>query len=326
MLYLETKSTDPAYNLAYEEYVLTNRRDDDYLILWQNDPVVVVGQNQNPLEELDRAYAQAHGIRVMRRITGGGAVYHDSGNLNFTFISDAADAEMIEKELFVEPIVETLRSLGISAEASGRNDILADGKKISGTAQCLRGDRLLFHGTLLFDSDPERIDAVLQADPEKYKSKGIASVRSRVGNIRPLLREDMDVDAFREYLRRSFTADAPAEQLTAAEIASIKRLQKEKYESWEWTYGRSPQYDMTHCRRFAGGSLAVSMTVEQGVIQGISFTGDFLSRKDPSEVAARLGGLPCRREMVAAALQDVYLPDYFGTITAEELLQTILDE
>ena len=171
-LYLETGSTDPAYNLAFEEVVLQNRREGNTLLLWQNDHAVVIGQNQNAEEEINHAFVEAHGIRVVRRMTGGGAVYHDLGNLNYSWMTDVENAGAITYQQFTRPVVEALRGLGMAAEASGRNDILVEGRKVSGTAQRLLGKRILHHGTLLFDSDPSMASGALNVDPAKYQPQG----------------------------------------------------------------------------------------------------------------------------------------------------------
>ena len=199
--YLETGQTDPAYNLAFEEYVLLNKREGDLLILWQNDNAVIVGRNQNTEEEINRPFVEAHGIKVVRRITGGGAVYHDLGNLNYSFITDCGEFDHAAMAAFTWPVVAALRGLGLNAEGSGRNDITVDGRKVSGTAQRVQGGRILFHGTLLFDSDPEMVAGALRADPDKFRSKSTKSVRSRVGNIREFLPERMSLEVFRKYLK-----------------------------------------------------------------------------------------------------------------------------
>ena len=324
MIYLETGSVNPAYNLAFEETVLDRRREGDILILWQNENTIVVGQNQNTLEEIDASFAAEHGIRVVRRVTGGGCVYHDLGNLNYSFITDAGAPEQLSMAAFTAPVVAALKGLGLAAEASGRNDILVDGCKVSGTAQCLRGGRVLHHGTLLFDSNLEVLASALRADPEKFRSKSSKSVRSRVGNLRPLLREDMDMAAFWAYLRRYFGAEA-AGGLTPEELAEVRQLKAEKYDAWEWTFGRSPRYEVTHRRRWAGGTLAVSLTVDRGTFEEIAFRGDFLSRKDPTEIEAALRGQPYRQTEVSAVLERFFLLDYFGTIGLEEVLRTVFD-
>ena len=236
--YLETGSTDPAYNLAFEEYVLTHRMDGDYLILWQNDNTVVVGQNQNTAAEINRAFVEAHGVHVVRRTTGGGAVYHDLGNLN----------------------------------------ILVEGRKVSGTAQRVYKTRILHHGTLLFDSDPDMVAGALNVDPEKFRSKGRKSVRSRIGNIRSFLKQDMTLQDFWAHLRVSLgKTDVAPEQLTAEELAQVQRLKEEKYDTWEWTYGRSPRYNYTGKRRWPGGNLEVYAEIHEGKAEQIRFYGDFMA-------------------------------------------------
>ena len=275
--YLETGSTDPAYNLAFEEYVLTHRMDGDYLILWQNDNTVVVGQNQNTAAEINRAFVEAHGVHVVRRTTGGGAVYHDLGNLNYSFITDE-EAGSLRLERFTAPVVDALASLGLQAEASGRNDILVEGRKVSGTAQRVYKTRILHHGTLLFDSDPDMVAGALNVDPEKFRSKGRKSVRSRIGNIRSFLKQDMTLQDFWAHLRVSLgKTDVAPEQLTAEELAQVQRLKEEKYDTWEWTYGRSPRYNYTSKRRWPGGNLEVYAEVHEGKAERIRFYGDFMA-------------------------------------------------
>ncbi len=234
--YLETHSVDPAYNLAFEETVLTHRREGDYLLLWQNGTTIVVGQNQNAEAEINRAFVEANDIQIVRRMTGGGAVYHDLGNLNYSFITDAGDVERLTMDRFTRPVVDALRALGLNAEASGRNDILVDGRKVSGTAQRLVKGRILHHGTLLFDSDPEMVAGALRAAPEKFRSKSAKSVRSRVGNIRDALPEDMDLPAFWAYLKGAFAKDGLQEEtLSLEETAALEELKRSKYDSWAWT-------------------------------------------------------------------------------------------
>ena len=198
--YLETHSQNPYYNLAFEEYVLCHRTEGDYLLLWQNDNTIVVGRNQNTEAEINRAFVEEHHINVVRRGTGGGAVYHDLGNLNYSFITDVGD-DGISIRRFTQPVVAALRSLGLNAEASGRNDILVEGRKVSGTAQRRHAGRILHHGTLLFDANPGMVAGALNVDPEKFRSKSTKSVRARIGNIRDFLPVDMDLPAFWTYLK-----------------------------------------------------------------------------------------------------------------------------
>lgn len=322
--YLETHSTDPYYNLAFEEYVLKNRKDGNYLILWQNDRTVVVGQNQNTEAEINRSFVEAHDIRVVRRPTGGGAVYHDLGNLNYSFISDAERADTLTLEAFTRPVVEALKGLGLQAECSGRNDILVEGRKVSGTAQRLAGGRLLHHGTLLFDSDGDMVAGALRVDPSKFQSKSSKSVRSRVGNIRPFLPKDLDLPAFWEYLKSALTGGGFCEeQLTPEELEAVETLRREKYATWEWNFGRSPRFDLTEKRRFSGGSLEIGLHVEGGHLTEIAFYGDFLSRAPLDPLKEALRGCAFRRADVQAVLERFPMRELFGTITEEEVLDTI---
>lgn len=322
--YLETGSTNPFYNLAFEEYVLRHRTQGDYLLLWQNDNTIVVGQNQNAEAEINRSFVEAHGIRVVRRMTGGGAVYHDMGNLNYSFITDAGEAERLAMERFTRPVVEALKGLGLQAEASGRNDILVDGRKVSGTAQRLMGGRILYHGTLLFDSNPEMVSGALNVDPTKFQSKSAKSVRSRIGNIRQSLPTDMDLPAFWSYLRETLSGGGvQQDSLTAEELAEVEALKASKYDTWEWNFGRSPKYDLTNKRRFAGGSLEMGTRVEGGRIMQISFFGDFLAVSPLEPLTDALVDCAFRREDVSAVLDRFPLQELFGTITKEEILETM---
>lgn len=324
--YMETGSTDPAYNLAFEEFVLTHRLEGEYLLLWQNDNTIVVGRNQNTAQEIDPAFVETHHIRVVRRSTGGGAVYHDMGNLNYSFITDIGDAERLAMERFTRPVVAALRGLGLQAEASGRNDILVEGRKVSGTAQRLVNGRILHHGTLLFDSRPEMVAGALRADPAKFTSKGAKSVRSRIGNIRSFLPTDMTLEAFWTYLKETLSGDGLVQDaLTEEELAQVRALQAEKYATWEWNYGRSPKFDMVNRNYFPGGRLEVGISVEQGKIAAIRFYGDFLSVTDTAPLCQALEGVDYRQEAVEPVLERYPLVEMFGGITRPEILRTIFN-
>lgn len=322
--YLETLSQDPAYNLAFEEYVLTHRREGAYLLLWQNDNTIVVGSNQNTEAEINRAFVEAHGIHVVRRGTGGGAVYHDLGNLNYSFITDAGDAEQLTMRRFTEPVVEALRALGLQVEASGRNDILVEGRKVSGTAQRVTKGRILHHGTLLFDANPEMVAGALQVDPEKFRSKSTKSVRSRIGNIRDFLKEDMDLPAFWDFLKQTLAGSGMvADALTEEELAQVRALKESKYDTWEWNFGRSPKYNLSNKRWFSGGGLEVRADVAEGVITDIVFFGDFLAVRGMEDVTEALRGCPFRAKEFGAVLDRFDLTEFFGAITKEEILETV---
>ena len=324
MRYLETGSFDPAFNLAFEEYVLTCKRGGDYLILWQNNNTIVIGQNQNAESEINRSFVEQRNIHVVRRSTGGGAVYHDLGNLNYSFITDAGRLESITMTRFIVPIVSALRKLGLPAEASGRNDILINGMKVSGTAQRIYKDRILHHGTLLFDTDLSVLGEALRVSPEKYQTQGTVSAKSRVGNILPMLQEKIELAAFKEYLKKEFAVEDNV-PLGLLETEAVKKLKFEKYDTWEWNFGRAPRCKMLNRHRWPGGILEVHLETERGRIKNIEFFGDFLSVADVSEVQTALQNCVYRYDAVKKVLCALPLHLYFGSILLEEVLDSIFD-
>ena len=319
--YLETHSTDPCFNLAFEEYVLKNKTQDEWLILWQNANTVVVGLNQNTAGEINQAFVDKHGVTVVRRQTGGGAVYHDLGNLNYSFITELGDAAALSIDRFTKPVCRALAAMGVSAQTSGRNDITVNGQKISGVAQRIYKNRILHHGTLLFDSDPAMVAGALNADPAKFTSKSAKSVRSRIGNIRSFLPEDMELREFWDRLLGELSADGLCRtSLTEGELAQISAAADEKYRSWEWTYGHSPEYSYKNKMRFAGGTLETELLVESGAIENARFIGDFMAVTDISPAAEALKGVRYRREDVKKALGGLDIRAMFGEISMENIL------
>ncbi len=323
--YLETMSQNPAYNLAFEEYVQTHRREGNYLILWQNRSAVIIGRNQNAGAEINRSFVEAHHIAVVRRNTGGGAVYHDLGNLNYSFLTDSGELAHRSGALFTEPVVRALQSLGLEAAASGRNDILVSGHKVSGTAEHLLSGRLLHHGTLLFDSDLSMVSGALNPDPTKFQSKSVKSVRSRVGNIRNFLPRDMTLPQFWQYLKTALADSLVPTALTPEELAQVQALKQSKYDTWQWNYGKSPQYAQILRRRFSGGLLEIHMTIRQGCIQELKLYGDFLALTSAAPLEEGLLSCPYREDAIRQVLNRLSPLTCLGSITAEEFLNTILD-
>ena len=325
--YLETGSTDPCYNLALEQFVVENRREGDWLLLWQNANTIVIGLNQNTAEEIDASFVAAHGITVVRRMTGGGAVYHDMGNLNYSFITDVGKPDEISICRFSEPICRALAAMGVEARTSGRNDILVDGKKISGVAQRLDGSRILHHGTLLFDSDPAMIAGSLHADPEKFRSKSVKSVSSRIGLLRDYLPEETTLRQFWDGILRELTPEGIVrEHLTDEELARIRVIADEKYRSWDWTWGRSPAYQVRRRAHFPGGTLDVRMNVKQGVITDLVFYGDFMATASLDALSEALLGVRPERSELEAVLSRFDCASLFGGITQKEVISLMLGE
>ena len=315
ILYL-TGSRDPYYNLACEEYLL-RYSDEDVFMLWQNEPTVVLGKNQNIYAEVDLDYTETQGIHVVRRITGGGAVYHDEGNVNYTFITSRERASVLDFAHFTAPIVEALEHWGVKAELSGRNDLLADGLKFSGNAQHATDKRILHHGTLLFDSDLAVLSKALKPDPEKLRNKGIASVRSRVTNLKTLLPE-MTVEEFIEGIASFMNAEAVV--LTAnEEIDSLT----ERNRSEDYIYGRREVYDHKAKARFAGGTVTVLVNGTER-IEKIRIEGDFFGEKDIREVEQALENCFLRLENLKDRLDKLSVKDYISGVTATELSDLII--
>lgn len=322
MKYMKTGSTDPYFNLAFEEYVLSNCKDDDYVLLWQNDNTIVFGINQNPLEEINMAIAEQEHVNIVRRTTGGGAVYHDMGNLNFSYITDWDNGETSSYARFLEPITKAFSKIGLDVVMKGRNDLLLDGKKISGSAQRLLDGRILHHGTLLIDSDLAKIGIVLNVSEDKIKSKGIKSVRSRVTNISAYAKTKVDIEDIKKLLLDQwFDGTVNEVCFGEKELGEVRRLAEEKYRNWDWIYGRSPKFSYKKRMRFEGASIEVNLEVEDGHISQCVIIGDFLSLKSIQDVEKAIAGTKFDAQAVAQVLDSLPLELYFGSITKEELMQ-----
>lgn len=326
--YLDLFSTDAALNLAVEQYLFDELpKDQTYLMLWRNRPTVVIGKYQNAHAEINAAYVRDHQIPVVRRLSGGGAVYHDLGNLNFTFISDAGPSGHVDLSRFCRPVVEALHSLGVPAELNGRNDICIEGCKCSGNAQYVRHGRVMHHGTLLFDSDLDAVDEALCADAEKLRSKGVASVRSRVTNLRRYLDPSVDMTVFRELLLKSLLLDMPGEALVLSEsdFSSINEIKAQRYDRWEWNYGRSPAGSMKKKRRIEGcGTVTACFHVEKGILRELSFQGDFFSTQEPSLLAEKLLGCTFCEEELASILARETPELYISGMSRKSLVDLLL--
>jgi len=330
MQYIESKSTDPSWNLALEEFVFSRmNQKQSYFMLWQNHNTIVVGKNQNTVAEINTRYVRENGITVVRRLSGGGAVYHDLGNLNFTFVTDSNKLSEINFSRFCMPVIEALRAVGIHAELNGRNDMTIGGKKFSGNSQYIRNGRVLHHGTLLFKSNLQTISNALRVNEDKIVSKGIASVASRVTNISDYLPEEMTLERFKRILlQKMFTAQIPEPYaFSEEEFAVVREIQMQRYENWEWNYGYSPQYIINKRRRIEGcGEIEISLDIKHGRIQAAQFLGDFFSVREVEELAERLKGCPNRKESVEAILPDNLVSECIRGLTVKQLASLIADD
>lgn len=329
MIFIESPSTDPHFNLALEQYVFdTMDPKESYFMLWQNDNAIIIGKHQNTIQEINAEFVQEKGIKVVRRLSGGGAVYHDLGNLNFTFIVPA------EKKYgafnfadFCVPVVDTLRIIGVHAEISGRNDMTIEGKKFSGNSQYAKRGKIMHHGTIMYDSDLDVVTDSLKVSGDKIKSKGVSSIRNRVTNIKPHLSEDISLDEFKGILVKNIFNGEEVNQyhLTEQDIENVNKIKDEIYSTWEWNYGFSPQYSIIKEQRFPNvGKLEVHMEVEEGIIKQFDVCGDYFGNGDKSELQELLIGKLIKPDVIARTLENVDIGHYFNNLEKEEFINLIL--
>ncbi|MBY6024338.1 lipoate--protein ligase [Priestia aryabhattai] len=328
MLYINNGDIhDPRINLAIEEYALKHLDiNETYLLFYVNEPSIIIGKNQNTIEEINTKYVEDQGIHVVRRLSGGGAVYHDLGNLNFSFITKDDGESFHNFKKFTEPVIEALAKLGVNAELSGRNDILAEGRKISGNAQFSTKGRMFSHGTLLFDSEIENVVSALKVKKDKIESKGIKSIRSRVANISEFLTDKITVNEFKQLiLRYIFNGEENIKEykLTEKDWEKINEISNERYQTWEWNYGKSPKFNVQHAHRFPVGQIDVRLEVSKGTITQCKIYGDFFGVGDVSEVEEKLTNIRYERASISAALDNIDVKHYFGNVEKEEFIDLI---
>jgi len=327
MKYINWKETDPQMNLAFEEYVFNQMdKGESYFLLWQNDNAVIVGKHQNTIEEINQEYVRENDIKVVRRLSGGGAVYHDLGNLNFTFIVNDHGQEQFDFQTFTRPLVEALKTLGVNAEFNSRNDIAIDGKKFSGNSQYAKRGRILHHGTILFNSNLATIQSALKVKNDKIESKGIKSVKSRVTNIATYLDEGYTLDDFKTALLKAMFENDNLETITLLEeeIQAIEQLKTEKYATWDWNYGKSPQYNLRKERKCDFGLITVLLQVVKGEIKEIHFYGDYFGNGDIQELEALFTGIKPTEEALLEVLKNIELADYINGLDSKTLIDLIL--
>ena len=330
MLYISDKSTDPYFNLAEEEFLLKEMTEDIFR-LWRNSPSIIVGRYQNTIAEIDSDYIKAHSIPVVRRLSGGGAVFHDLGNLNFTFIRsitpDKSKAAIDPAELFqrfTSPIIEALQSIGVNAELQGRNDLAIDGKKFSGNAICIHKNRILMHGTLMFKVSKTDLSKALKPRPEKFIGKAVKSNVKRVTNISDHLKDkDADIlwftDFLGDYVCSQIKGITPY-TFSPEQLKRINYLKENRYSTDQWNFGKSPRYNFTATRRFPKGIVELYLTAEGGIIKDLDIRGDYFFTRPTEEFTRRLIGTPHTREDIEKKIGTQNLDAYFAGISSEDIV------
>ncbi|WP_430534129.1 lipoate--protein ligase [Listeria rocourtiae] len=330
MYFIDNKNVlDPTINLAVEEFILTELDlDEPVLLFYINQPSIIIGRNQNTIEEINTEYVAENNIKVVRRLSGGGAVYHDEGNLNFSFITNDDGDSFHNFAKFTEPIVVALKKQGVNAELKGRNDLLIDGFKVSGNAQFATKGKMFSHGTLMLDLNLDDVVASLKVRKDKIESKGIKSVRSRVANISEFMENKMTTEEFRDLLLLDIfdvesVADVKEYVLTEADWEKIRAISAKRYNNWDWNYGKSPKFNLERTKRFPVGGIDVRLDVVKSIIADVKIFGDFFGVGDVTEIESKLRGVNYERSAIEKALSDVDIKHYFGNITKEDFLDLV---
>jgi lipoate-protein ligase A len=323
MICIKNPDTNPFFNLAAEEYAIKNFSDNMFM-LWRNKPCIVVGNHQNTLAEINFDYVKENDLYVVRRMSGGGAVFQDLGNLNFTFIKNIDESNnKVDFSTYTKPIIEVLRNMGLNANFEGRNDIVIDGRKISGNAQAVRNNRMLHHGTLLFSSVMEDLAKALKVNPLKFKDKAVKSVKSRVTNIKEHLEEDMDVLEFRDRIMDHIISTNDGAELyeyTDEDRRKINQLVEEKYGTWNWNYGSSPKYNFEKMVKTDGGNIEFHINVEKGVMKDVKIFGDYFNSLDTREIEDMLKNVPHEHQKIKDKLNGIDFEKYFHKVNKEEFI------
>ena len=326
MLYIVNNSTDPYFNLAAEEYLLRNFKENCFM-LWRNKPSIIVGKHQNALAEINYEYIKENNIDVLRRLSGGGTVFHDLGNLNFTFIQNVnANENLVDFKKYIKPIVAVLNQLGINAKHEGRNDIMIDGKKVSGNAEHVFKQRVLHHGTLLFSSVISDLSKALKVNPLKYQDKGVKSVKSRVTNINECLSEKISVLKFQDKILAYMKESEPNIEnyiFSKTDVDQINKLVKDKYVTWDWNFGYSPKYSFEKSIEILHDNIEIQMNVEKGIITDITIKSDLIDKSDIYVVEQKLIGINHEEHSILKALKDFPNNNLISGISIEKFIKSL---
>lgn len=330
MIYVINNSNDPFFNHACEEYLMNNF-DEEIFMLWINKPSILIGRNQNTLSEINLDYVKENNILVVRRLSGGGTVFNDLGNINFSFITYRSSSDPKIKngfEKFALPVIHALNSLGINATFTGRNDITIDDKKFSGNAQYFQKDKLLHHGTLLYDCDISKLSLALKVKDIKFIDKSVKSISSRVTNIAEHMKDKMSLLDFKEYLKTYIIKTHNIKTiytLNKKDLKEINKISKERFKTWEWNYGKSPNYAYENLVKYPSGIIEYNLNVTNGIISNISIYGDFFGKKDIKELETKLIGTKHSVKDLATILNQVNIDDYILGLSTEDFIKGLMD-
>jgi len=325
MIIIDSPSNNAWFNIASEEYLLNKYPQEELFLLYVNAPSIIVGRFQNTLAEINLDYVKENNIKVVRRLSGGGAVYHDLGNLNFSFHMPLGEEDFSDFSKFTQPVVDLLNKLGVAAKLEGRNDLLVDGKKFSGNAKLTQNGKLIQHGTILINSEMSVLASALKVNPLKFKDKAVKSNRARVTNLVDYLPEDVSLEKFKELLIQQIIDEneepTQIHQLTEEEISGIQKLADEKYSNWDWNFGNSPTYSFNKAIKVPAGFIELHMDVKKGVIKQIKVFGDFFASKPIEEFEELLLGLKHEEKAIRNLLSTVLIKEYFGSVSLDELME-----
>ncbi len=324
MLIIDSPSNNAYFNIATEEYLLNKYPKEELFLLYINAPSIIVGRFQNTLAEINLDYVTENQIKVVRRLTGGGAVYHDLGNLNFSFHTPLGDEDFSDFSKFTQPVVDLLNGLDVPAKLEGRNDLLVDGKKFSGNAKLARNGKMIQHGTILLNSEMQVLSEALKINPLKFKDKAVKSARARVTNLIDYFPGGITIDKFKQLLIdqiiRENAEPSRIHELNPQEVAEIEQLAQEKYSTWDWNFGGSPAYNFKKAIKVPAGFIELHLDVKKGVIQQARIFGDFFASQPIEELEERLAGQLHETEHIRRVLSSVNLTDYFGKVSLDELI------
>lgn len=323
MLIIDSPSHDAYFNIALEEYLLYQYPTEDIFLLYVNAPSIIVGKFQNTLAEINLDYVKEHNIKIVRRMSGGGAVYHDLGNLNFSFHTLLGKNDFMDFSQFTAPVIKLLNELNVPAKLEGRNDLLIEGKKFSGNAKLAKNGKMIQHGTILFNSEMSVLSDALKINPLKYQDKAIKSNRSRVTNLIDYLPSDMTTEDLKSLLVDEIAKsneNSTFYTLTAEDLVGVEELIKTKYQTWDWNFGFSPNYNFKNAKKIPAGFIEVHLDVEKGVIKNAKIFGDFFASEPIEELEKQLIDLKHESKMIQEILRKNDLTEYFGKVTLEEII------